>query len=310
VVGTTTFEAARTALPVPPQMRSDAADIAVLPGGRLVGVSGFVVTDDGLLATETAWDDRKLDEAGVLQMRRLPRADAVPGVHASLISQWCDAYYHWITDALPRLKVLEAAGYGDVNLAVPVRLAPWQQRSLELLGIPSTNLTPYSGRHLRAETLVWPRPVALPGNTPLWACEWLRERFVPPDPQSHRRLYMTRRQEKVRRVSNETALWTLLEARGFEMVDPGTLTFDQQIALFADTSIVAAPHGGALANILFAQHATIIELFEPSYVNLCFYVIADRCGHNYRYIVGEPDPRQNITIGPAQLAAVLDAVGA
>jgi hypothetical protein len=77
--------------------QAPALDVAVLPGARLVTGDGLIITHDGLLAAESAWDEEKLDAAGVAERRRMPRARNVSGRHASLISQWCQAYYHWMT---------------------------------------------------------------------------------------------------------------------------------------------------------------------------------------------------------------------
>ncbi len=290
-------------------MRADSADVAVLPGGRLVLPDGLVVTNDGLLASESGWDDEKIDESGVLALRRLPRAQSLPGVGASLMSQWCEVYYHWVTDALPRLRILEEAGWVDAPLIVPKRLTSWQQRSLELLGIDKGRLRPYAGHHLRAERLVWPRPAAVPGHTPQWVCRWLREQFAGSHRAPERSLYLTRRREQQRRVTNEDAIWELLKARGFELIDPGLLRFDEQVAVFAEAAVIVAPHGGALTNIVFGEGACVVELFEPSYVNPCYYVLAARSGHDYWYVVGAPEAGGNIRIDPSQLEATLAAAG-
>jgi len=307
--GTAVFEAALEPWQTLSAMRADAADVAVLPGGRLVTEDGLVVTHDDLLATESAWDDEKIEASGVLRMRRLPRARVAPGAHASLLSQWCREYYHWITDALPRLSILDAAGCSDVQLVVPDGLTAWQRRSLELLGVRSSRLTPHRGGCLRPDTLIWPRPAAITGHVPRWACDWLRDRFVGSAAQPQRRLYLTRRGEKQRRVSNEDEVWSLLRSRDFEMVDAGTLSLDAQIALFADAAVVVAPHGGALTNIVFAREAKVIELFEPGYLNPCYYALAERSGHEYWHIIGEAQSRGDFRVEVSQLAETLAAAG-
>jgi hypothetical protein len=279
-----------------------ALDVAVLPRAWLVREHGFVITHDGLLATESAWDDDKIRSSGILALRRLP-ARVVPGVHASLISQWCGSYFHWITDALPRLRILELVGSSDVQLLVPDRLAPWQTRSLELAGIDLRQLVPFSGR-LRAETLVWPRPAALTGHIPRWACSWLRERFVRPGARPRLRLYLTRRGH-ARQVTNEDEVVSVLRPLGFDVVDPGTSSFDEQIAMFADAEVVIAPHGGALTNVVFGQNAVVVEIFDPDYINPCYYAMSDRCDHEYWYVVGESEPGGHLRVSPALLAETL-----
>jgi capsular polysaccharide biosynthesis protein len=287
--------------------RAAALDVAVLPRAWLVREHGFVITHDGLLAAESAWDDDKIGASAVLALRHLP-ARVVPGIHASLISQWCGSYFHWITDALPRLRILEVAGCSDVPLIVPDRPASWQTRSLELASTDPRQLTPFSGC-LRPETLVWPRPAALTGHIPRWACSWLRERFVRHVAPPRIRLYLTRR-EHARQVTNEDEIVSLLRPLGFDVVDPGTLTLDEQIAMFADAEIVIAPHGGALTNVVFGQNTVVIEIFDPDYINPCYYAMADRCDHEYWYVVGQTEPGGHLRVSPALLTETLTRIRA
>jgi capsular polysaccharide biosynthesis protein len=289
-----------------PTMVADTLDVAVLPHGLVVGRDGLVMTHDALLARESAWDDEKLRASGLPDARRLPRAQPAPGEQATVISQWCQAYYHWITDVLPRLAVLEVAGCSEVALVVPEDLTAWQRKSLELLG--ASRLTPYGGS-LRADVLLWPRPVATPGHTPRWACNWIRERLLREPRNGRRRLYLTRRSEQVRRVANEADVWAMLEPMGFEMIDAGTLSLDRQIDLFADAAVVVSPHGGALTNILFAHRTLVVELFESGYVNPCYYVLADRCEHDYWYLIGPASPDGNVVVDVPQLIETLAASG-
>jgi len=128
------FDAALTRLQALPETSPPNLDVAKLPGGRVVTSHGLVITHDGLLASESAWDGN-LEATGVLGRKRLPRAQAARGVHATLISQWCGAYYHWLTDALPRFAALEAAHGVASNVIVPEDLKPWQRRSLDLLAL-------------------------------------------------------------------------------------------------------------------------------------------------------------------------------
>ncbi len=107
-------------------------------------------------------------------------------------------------------------------------------------------------------------------------------------------------------MANEEQVWALLRSRGFEMVDPGSLSFDEQIATFAEAETIVAPHGGALTNMVFATGATVIELFEPGYVNPCFYAMAERSGHRYWYLIGE-GRRADMLIEPERLLATVEA---
>jgi capsular polysaccharide biosynthesis protein len=276
-------------------MRANQAEVAVLSDGQIVGSDGLVMTADRLVARESAWDDEKLRASGVLS-GRLARPQIVGGAAASLLSQWCSAYYHWMTDALPRLRVLELVGEAETPLVLPAELSSWQRRSLELLGIDEQRCYRYRTEALCAERLVWPRPAAVAGHIPAWACEWLRTRLAPSAVDKTRKLYVTRRRERQRRVANEAELWACLAGHGFEIIDPGTLALDEQIVAFSEAAIVVGPHGGGLTNVLFGHGGAVVELFEPTYVNPCFYALASRSNHAYWHIVGQTGSGGDIVV--------------
>lgn len=293
--GIAVFEAALAQYQTLSDMRAAMAEVAVLSSGQLVGRDGLVMTADRLVARESAWADANLRTSGVMS-RRLPRAQVVDGAAASLVSQWCSEYFHWMTDTLPRLRILELVGEAETPLVLPAKLASWQQRSLELLGVNQQRCYRYRAEALRIERLVWPRPAAVTGHIPAWACEWLRTRLAPSHADKTRRLYVTRNRERWRRVANEAELRACLADHGFETIDPGTLPLDEQIVAFSEAAIVVGPHGGGLTNVLFGHDGAVIELFEPTYVNPCFYALASRSNHAYWYIVGQTDGAHDIVI--------------
>ena len=90
-----------------------------------------------------------------------------------------------------------------------------------------------------------------------------------------RRLFVLRGRAASRRLLNEDAVASMLAARfGFEAIDPGALSIDEQLHAFRDASVIVGPHGAALANVVFAARPTLlVEIFhsEPQifYHSLC-----------------------------------------
>ena len=269
--------------------------VAVIPGAQLVSEFGFVLSPDYQIIAETAWDDEQLEASELLSTPTLPQPRALAGRHASIVSQWCSAYFHWVLDALPRVAVLERVGLDGLPLIVPDVLSSFQQASLEMLGIGPERLTPYKPC-VKPDVLVWPAPAGHTGNPPSWAVRWLRERFTPRVVAKERRLYVSRSAAKGRRVTNEAALVKALSQHGFEVVRPEELAFRDQIRLFAEAEIVVAPHGAANTNVAFADSLALIEFFEPSYVNACFYTLAGAAGHDYWYLMGEREGDSDIRV--------------
>jgi len=269
--------------------------VAVIPGAQLVSEFGIVLLPDNRVLADTAWDETQLAASEILSASILPRPRRVRGRHASIVSQWCSAYFHWVLDALPRIAVLERAGMGELPLIVPQALSPFQRETLGLLGIGPERLTPHSSC-LKPDVLVWPAPAGHTGNPPAWAVQWLRERFATGIQPDGRRLYISRVGASRRRVTNEAALVDALDSYGFEAVQPEELALGDQVRLFAEAAIVVAPHGGANTNVAFAERVALIEIFEPGYVNACFCVLAGASGHDYWYVMGESQGESDIRV--------------
>jgi Capsular polysaccharide biosynthesis protein len=75
------------------------------------------------------------------------------------------------------------------------------------------------------------------------------EMRVPP----WRKIYLARSGRKWRRVTNEPEIIDLLERHGFEQVFAEELSLSEQISLFAEASMIVAPNGSALLNIVYSS---------------------------------------------------------
>jgi capsular polysaccharide biosynthesis protein len=277
--------------------------VAVLPRARLETAHGLVVAPGGSVLGASAWDAEKLAASGVLE--RQPRwKHRLRGRHASIVAQF-GGYFHWLTEALPRIAALRLVGLDEVPLIVRSQLSRVHHESLELLGVE--RWIPYRDG-LAPDVLVWPRPVAATGHPPRWACVWLREQLLGGGPPPAReRLYISRRDAASRRVGNEAEVLALLRREGFEVVQPERLTLAEQAQLFSGAAVVVAPHGAGNANVLFSEGAILIEFFEPGYVNGCFYSLSQALGHPYWYLMGEREEAADIRVPVERLERLLAA---
>ncbi len=91
-----------------------------------------------------------------------------------------------------------------------------------------------------------------------------------------------------RRIINEAEVQALLCSLGFETVDSENLALTDQALLFGSAEIVVGSHGAGLTNIVFCREGTVvIDLFAPTYVNPCYWVVSEACGLSYFYLVGD-----------------------
>ncbi len=263
--------------------------VATLPGGRLATGSGVVFTPAGELVMETLWDrPHFLREFG--RPQPLPAPTHVPGTHASLMSLWCNNYFHWMFNSLPRLAVLEASGVHYDRLIVPASLSRFQRETLGVLGIPDSKLLPFTGENLQPERLVWVAPLAPINEPSAFLLDWVRESLGPGESQPERMFYVSR-QGGTRKAANEREVFAALEPLGFEFLLPESLSFEEQTRTFASAKLVVGPHGSNFVNAIFSRKLSVLEFFQPAHVNHGVYTVLCAAGQDHWNIMCEPVKR-------------------
>jgi hypothetical protein len=269
----------------PPPLR-----VAVIPGGRLATGSGVVITAQGELVLETLWDAPHLRrEFG--RPRRLAAPRRLEGRHASIISLWGDNYFHWMFNSLPRLAVLRASGVEYDSVIVPERLAPFQRETLSILGIDESRRTPFTGRHVAPEVLIWASPLASINHPTRYLIDWVRTSLAPPPPRAPaRRFYVAR--AHTRRAVNEREILAALDPLGFEAVLPEAHSFTEQVELFSSARVLVGPHGSNFVNGIFSSDLSVLECFQPAHVNWGVYGVLCAAGHEHWNLLCPPVRRR------------------
>jgi capsular polysaccharide biosynthesis protein len=120
-----------------------------------------------------------------------------------------------------------------------------------------------------------------------WVTEFARSILGGRGQRGWRRLYLSRADVGARHVANEAELVALLERHDFEILVPGRMPYDAQLAAFRQASHVIAPHGAALTHmVLCPEGAHILEMFHPLYGTAAYALQADSCGVRYAALVG------------------------
>lgn len=266
--------------------------LAGLPGGRVLGPNGVVMTPDGSgIIEESTWGMGWLEKDRAMTSWRLPKPEFCAGHYFTVACHMGDAYAHWITDVLPRLALLERLPIENIQIILPGRaLDSWQQESLELLGLEHLSFVPLGRRHLQLEFLHFPSYVGLPGYAHPMACQWLRAKLLKGFESSRptRHLYVTRRRAGRRHVINEAELEPILARYGFEIIEAENMSFREKLQLFSQAAAVVGPHGAGLSHLVFAPpECRVLELFAPTCFRWIFYYLASVMGQPYWYLSGQ-----------------------
>ena len=215
-----------------------------------------------------------------------------------LSSAWGGNYYNWLTWTVPRLCMIEKAGYSlnDFDKIIVNSVGfKFQLMLLKLLGIPSSKIIasiPY-GATLRAKNLV---TASLPHfwHTPEFVTNSLREKFLKPEYISEdkpKRIYISRNKGFARRILNEDEVLNYLTPLGFETIYPEEMDFEDQVATFTNADIIIGQHGAGLINLAFCKPGTkVIEIYNEKIkdrLDTSFWSISSNVGLDNYFMFGE-----------------------
>ncbi len=271
--------------------------LARIPGARILGPGGVVITPDGGVVEESTWSYGWLQRDRALTSLRLPDCENLRGIFYTIASLSSEGYWHWISEALPRLFAIEQLPHDEIKIIVLRDLSEWQMESLEALGLSHLQFVPLNRRHLQLEVLFFPSYVGTPGNPHAWGYQWLRRRLLAGvEPQRNdRRLYVTRRRALRRRVSNEEELEPILSKLGFEIIEAEQLSLRDKARIFSEAEAVVGPHGAGLTNIFLSPPGCrVLEIFDPSHMNVNNYAAAEVLGQEYWYMLGKTEAKTGV----------------
>ncbi len=266
-------------------------DFAVAFPGRIAGSDGAVISSANELVSDISGVHfRSGDILDPLSTGQLAAPTSLKHPVA-LLSCWrSDNYYHWLIDAVARLRHLEGIITPDTKIYAPAR-KHFQRQSIAMLGFRKEQVIAAKyATHVSS-----PGVMAASTRTQRCSqadCDYLHRRFTkslscPPS----ERIFLSRRRRGVRSLVNEREIYTLLKPLGFRRVLLEDLAFEEQVKLFYSAQAVVAPHGAGLANLVFAQsNAQVLEITTPYrlYGYHCFYEIAHYRQQNYRALVAKP----------------------
>ena len=200
---------------------------------------------------------------------------------------WSKGYFHWLADVLPKL-VIAADRLATSKLLLPshFRGSALVADSLALFGITNFEFIDPS-ETIIADTFHLPVHVQESGDFDSGVIREVRRILTEAagsDEGPHdKRIYISRKYAKRRRVVNEDELINVLRDFAFETVYAEELSFRDQIRLFSSCHSLISAHGAGLANMLFMpERSRIIEFRKiDDRSSDCFVNMAVALGHEF-----------------------------
>lgn len=300
----------------------------VIPRAQVIGDKFIVTSRDQKVFSESYWSEKNLHDSRHFQHHRLQvqidgasvpvsvvlyrdRGVARPIAGSAMLigNPWCNNYYHWLTNCLPRVWFREQfSELARVPLLVPAHLSAFQADSLSALGVTPEERLLFDGSVWSVERLFFPSNGDFSPRQLAWIRDRLLRHFQIADSSPSRLLYISRGDAVERHVANEPEIASYLESRGFEILRLAGMPLRDQVQAFAQARLIVGPHGAGLTNIIFgAPGQTLLELHPADEVNQAFWVLANAVQHRYAFLAGKLTNAQRHFVVPLdELKRMLD----
>jgi len=219
-------------------------------------------------------------------------------------------YYHWLVKTLPKIRYVwwyEDQTGKDIDILLPTDAPSWMEQTLDLLEVPIENRIYPKTKIYNITNLVAPSWVAHSRED----YTWLKNKILPKIPQKEgekNNIFISRSDAADRRITNRDEVKKILTKYGFEERVLSEVTTKECIRLFNQAEVIVGAHGAGLADIIFAENASVIELYGSRYTK-SYANIAERLGLEYTKIQCEPvytDIRVDTTVLENTIQEVLD----
>jgi capsular polysaccharide biosynthesis protein len=284
---------------------------------ELVGTSLAHINDKDQLCAEAVYGRlHALDGPAYNSFRRSRRsAVRMKGNWTSLVSRWMSTdrtwpYGHWLKDALPRLAVLKELP-PDTRIILPPTKLPYMVESLGLMGLLD-RCRWTSETHLLVENYYFSSPPSMIACYSPYTVEFLRATFLPlvkPDGKPTPKRFYLKRNGDVRNVANEAEVLEFFRRLGWEIVDAATMSFSDQIRLFAGAEAISGPSGSGVSNLIWCNPGCkVLEIFGDAH--MC--AVAEWVSHclppmQYRYLIFPADHKLSAIVDMDRLKKAMAA---
>jgi len=246
---------------------------------------------------DTVYGSQSHPEAALVRLKEPSEERIAEGI---LLAGRSDGdWYHWLIEYLPRVLMIEPDLPPDIPLLVTRRTPESGLAALRAItDRPLVSFDPETLQSVGRLHVVAP-PVQVLDTTRVPWSEGIRLNPQPlralrtawgltDDPVvGGRRVFLSRRSAH-RGLLNEKALVDSAIAHGLEIVEPGTMTFEDQLELFSSASLVVGASGAVMANyLMMSRGSRVIALTSEALTSFVLpAAIAAVAGVGFAYVSG------------------------
>lgn len=219
-------------------------------------------------------------------------------VYYCCINEFSDNFFHWFTEALPKMVYVKNKFKSDVIFHIPFPLKDYQSVSLKYCGlnffVAEGDVTVFY--KLKIVENLYKYPGYYHPGLMQETAQLIKNSFETLEVKK-RKIYITRKSASRRKMLNESEIIEVVIRHGFEIFDFDLIDFKQQVEIIINTSILVSLHGAALTNMMFMEPgSTIVEFLPKEIINdKCYCTLAGTMKHQYYYVSCDMDGTSHIT---------------
>lgn len=248
----------------------------------LTPISGLTLTNDnGEIVPYSLWD--------ILKIRLFnPTILLDCGIDYLLIDNiYSHTYYHWVTEALPRLFLLKEKLARAVLLLPNNHIQRFHEEALTLFDVHRIQWLK-DGRRYAVPHLISSTQIGKMANYHPVIIKEMVKYFKSKAPQLldyGEKIYISRGSALKRRVTNELEVESYLESAGFRKIQFEHHSFAEQISIMHHCRVLVGIHGAGLANMIFMEPAgRVMELRKKDNgENYFYFSLASTVDLDYYY---------------------------
>ncbi len=191
-------------------------------------------------------------------------------------------FFHFIFDILPKIYILKSKiNLSEINFFYVSNIRLWQIKIFNLIGIKNKKLLDSEKfNHIFANEIIsvehpWYEKGEFQKqvkNIPKWIIDKNRKTFLKKSSKikSKKKIFLDRSGSIYNhcQIENIEVIKNLLVKSNFEILQPEKKSFQNQINIFKNASIIIGAHGASFTNIIFCKPGTkIIEIIPTDHPN-------------------------------------------
>lgn len=196
-----------------------------------------------------------------------------------------DNYYHFTFEIISRLTfadqfeeyrtwpilidqcVLEIAQLRDLLDSMNVYKHPVieikARERVEINNLLYISYNMWMPHNFRENAMQYPADYLFSPTVALNIRNYVFKRFQPPREETGERIFLSRRKCENQRLLNAEEVETFFRENGFTIIYPEELSFEEEVRVFQNASVIIGPTGAALTNVVYCRESALIAVIAP-----------------------------------------------